>query len=79
MVVEEDNDEPVKKQADRQRAENNMKERPSQNRRQSHGQSASQAAEAFDEGDESDETDSEEEEAFDIDEWVLPSVFLGLS
>lgn len=47
-----------------------MKERPSQSRSQSHGQSATQAAEAFDEGEESDETDSEEEEAFDIDEWV---------
>lgn len=86
MVVEEDNEEPVKKHSDRHRAEDNMKDRPSQSQSQNQNQNQTheqdqdqdqtkdqgdgQPALGCDEGDESDETDSEEEEAFDIDEYV---------
>ena len=72
VVVEEDSEEPVKKQSVRQRAEDNMKDRPSQSespsQSQDRGQDAELAGKEADDGDESDESDSEEEEAFDIDE-----------
>jgi hypothetical protein len=68
VVVEEDNDhEPVKKQSDRKRAENNMS--PKAATRASIPEHADEGEESDDaEEDEGEEEEEEEEEVYDIDE-----------
>jgi hypothetical protein len=61
-VVEEDNEqEPIKKQSDRKKAEKNMSSEPV-------AEASAPAKRAEDEGEESDDEDEEEEEDYDIDE-----------
>jgi NAD+ kinase len=83
VVVEEDN-EPVKKQSDRQKAEDNMTSQPSPEasipeQAEHEGEEQDQGAtkgkgDSKSDGEESDDEDEEEEEDYDIDEWVIPDL-----